>query len=90
MSVRYGYGIPGEGEGRKRIQIQPLTSLATALLVDAAKSYRVVKADGSDAVRLLVPEGSLYPHEKFYVPVIVGPHEHQSIVAFIMRYVELI
>ena len=85
MSTSYGYGIPGEGAGTKRIQIQPPTPLATVLLTDAQKSYRVVKADASEAVKLLVPQGSLYPHAKFYIPVIVGKHEHQSIVAFIMR-----
>ncbi|OXA52948.1 hypothetical protein Fcan01_12010 [Folsomia candida] len=85
MSTTHSSGIPGEGGGTKRIQIQPPTPLATVMLVDAQKSYRVVKAEASDAVKLLVPQGSLYPHAKFYVPVIVGKHEHQSIVAFIMR-----
>lgn len=85
MSTRYDFGIVGEGSGTKRIQIQPPTPLATALLIDAQKSYRIVKADQSDSVKLLVPQGPLYPHAKFYVPVIVGKHDHQSIVAFIMR-----
>jgi hypothetical protein len=85
MSTTYGVGIPGEGSGTKRIQIQPPTPLATVMLVDAQKSYRVVKADASNAVKLLVPQGSLYPHAKFYVPVIVGKHEQQNIIAFIMR-----
>ena len=77
----------GEGSGTRRIQIQPPTPLATAILVNAQKSYRVVKADASDAVKLLVPQGALYPHAKFYIPVTVGKHDHHSIVAFIMRSV---
>jgi hypothetical protein len=88
LSTMYGSGIVGEGSGTKRIQIQPPTPLSTILLVDAQKSYRVIKSDASDAVKLLVPQGSLYPHAKFYVPVIVGKHDHQSIVAFIMRSAE--
>jgi len=86
MSTIYGFGIPGEGSGTKRIQIQPPTPIGTAVLSNAQKSYRIVKADASDAVKLLVPQGPLYPHAKFYVPVTVGKHEHHhSIVAFIMR-----
>jgi len=87
LSTTYGAGVVGEGTGTKRIQIQPPTPLATVVLVDAQKSYRVIKADASDAVKILVPQGSIYPHTKFYVPVMVGKHDHQSIVAFIMRYV---
>ncbi|CAG7829002.1 unnamed protein product [Allacma fusca] len=86
MSTTYSYGIPGEGSGTKRIQIQPPTQLATVVLTNAQKSYRVVKADASEAVKLLVPQGSLYPHAKFYIPVIVGKHDHQCIVAFIMSF----
>lgn len=87
LSTTYNAGVPGEGSGMKRIQIQPPTPLATVVLVDAQKSYRIIKADASDAVKILVPQGSIYPHTKFYVPVTVGKHDHQSIVAFIMRYV---
>lgn len=85
LSTTYGAGVPGEGSGTRRIQIQPPTQLATVVLVDAQKSYRVIKADASDAVKILVPQGSIYPHTKFYMPVMVGKHDHQSIVAFIMR-----
>lgn len=87
LSTTYGAGVPGEGSSTKRIQIQPPTPLATVHLLAAQRSYRVIKADASDAVKILVPQGSIYPHTKFYMPVMVGKHDHQSIVAFIMRYV---
>jgi len=85
LSTTYGAGIIGEGSGSRRIQIQSPTPLGTVILVNAQKSYRVIKADASDVVKLLIPQRALYPHGKFYVPVTVGKHDHHSIVAFIMR-----
>lgn len=50
MSTTHSSGIPGEGGGTKRIQIQPPTPLATVMLVDAQKSYRVVKVHWNDEI----------------------------------------
>ena len=72
--------------GSRSIMI-PETTLATVPLTFPKKGYRQVGKD--DILHMLLPQRTLYPNSKIYVPVFLEQpeNEHGPISAIVIRYI---
>ena len=66
----------------------PETTLATVPLTFPKKGYRQVGKD--DILHMLLPQRTLYPNSKIYVPVFLEQpeNEHGPISAIVIRYID--
>lgn len=66
-----------------RVQIQPVTPLASIPLVQARSAYREIRSD--DLLSILVPHSSIYPLSRIHIPVFLQLKHGSTVTGFILR-----
>lgn len=66
-----------------RVQIQPMTPLASVPLVPARSAYRELRSD--DFLTMMVPHAPLYPLSRLHIPVFLQPRPDYPVSIFIIR-----
>lgn len=87
-TVRVEYTIIHSRSQDCIIKTLPTSSMSTTYLADVLLStvhgsYEEVKSD--DIIRILVPQGPVYPKSKVYVPVYLQPNPIYPLYVFIIR-----
>uniref|UniRef100_A0A1B6D587 Transmembrane protein 132E n=2 Tax=Clastoptera arizonana TaxID=38151 RepID=A0A1B6D587_9HEMI len=66
-----------------RVQIQPVTPLASVPLTHARSTYRELRSD--DVLTMLAPHVPLYPRSRLHIPVFLQTKSGHPISGFILR-----
>ncbi|KAJ8872524.1 hypothetical protein PR048_026130 [Dryococelus australis] len=86
VQVSFSVLEPRAGDGEAgcapRVQIQPVTPLASVALVAARAAYRELRAD--DVISLLLPHAPLYPLSRLHLPVYVRHHAQRPVALLVI------
>lgn len=70
-------------ECQPRVQIQPVTPLASVPLAQSSSTYRQLRSD--DLLTMLTPHVPLYPRSRIHIPVFLQAKPGYPVTGFILR-----